>query len=63
MEDDVDEESALEEETAREWIVGALLDALAAVSADLIKRAFEDNGIVGGSTMKISSQLLNIKRE
>jgi hypothetical protein len=56
-----DQEDELEEQTAREWIVGALLDALALVPADLIKRAFVDNGIVGGSTDKISSQLYNIK--
>jgi hypothetical protein len=62
LNDDVDEESALEEASAREWIVGSLLDALTAVPDDLIKRAFEDNGLVGVST-KVTSQLWNIKNE
>lgn len=61
LNDDVDEDEAVEEESAREWVIGALIDALAAVPDELVVRAFVDNGIVGGSTGKIASQLFNIK--
>ena len=55
------EENAFDEENAREWIIGALIDALAAIPSDLVKRAFVDNGILGGSLSKIPGQLFNYK--
>jgi len=63
LDDDVDEDEAVDELSAREWVVGTLLDALAAVPSDLVQRAFVDNGILGGSTVKVASQLYNVKGE
>jgi len=47
MDADVDEDEAAKEESAREWIVGALIDALAAIPNELVARAFTDDAIVG----------------
>lgn len=53
----------LEEPAAREWVVGAVLDALRSLPEKVVKSAFLDNGLVGEDefSFKIAQHLFNRK--